>query len=351
MLPIVIRSTEEMLRLVPDHLREASWRSVSSKARTILTVVLPPALPGIVSGVLLAMARAAGETAPLLFTIGAATSINWNPFNGPNTALSVQIFAQRPAALRRRPGAGVGCGADADRDGLHPARPVPRRGRVLRPTRDAMTATNEPMMSEDHRWCAAPRHSTEAAHGRRCPPARRGRRRARPRASRRSCSSVDDLAVYYGSFRAVREVTLSIRKNEITAFIGPSGCGKTTVLRCLNRMNDLIPSARVEGKVPYHGIDLYGPNVSAAEVRRRIGMVFQRPNPFPKSIYDNVAFGPQGQRGARRAELDEIVEASLRGAALWDEVKDRLEDARRSACRAVSSSGCASPGRSPWSRR
>lgn len=133
------------------------------------------------------------------------------------------------------------------------------------------------------------------------------------------------LEVHYGAFRAVREVTMGIRSNEITAFIGPSGCGKTTVLRCLNRMNDVIPTARVGGAVRYHGIDLYGPDVSATEVRRRVGMVFQRPNPFPKSIYDNVAYGPKvnGVRG--RAKLDEIVERSLRGAALWDEVKGRLK--------------------------
>ncbi|MDB4955669.1 MAG: phosphate transporter, ATPase subunit [Myxococcales bacterium] len=137
---------------------------------------------------------------------------------------------------------------------------------------------------------------------------------------------LDKLEVYYGAFRAVRDVTLQIRKNEITAFIGPSGCGKTTVLRCLNRMNDLIPGARVGGKVTYHGVDLYTQEVSAAEVRRRIGMVFQKPNPFPKSIYDNISFGPRINGITDRAKLDEIVEKSLRAAALWDEVKDRLRN-------------------------
>ncbi len=136
---------------------------------------------------------------------------------------------------------------------------------------------------------------------------------------------VKDLAVYYGSFRAVREVNLPIRSQEITAFIGPSGCGKTTVLRCLNRMNDLILTARVEGQILYHNTDLYAPNVSAAEVRRRIGMVFQRPNPFPKSIYDNVAYGARINGVRKKGELDDIVEKSLRGAALWDEMKDRLK--------------------------
>jgi phosphate transport system ATP-binding protein len=134
---------------------------------------------------------------------------------------------------------------------------------------------------------------------------------------------VRDLSVYYGTFRAVRDVNLQIRRNQITAFIGPSGCGKTTVLRCFNRMNDLIETARVDGTVDYHGVDLYGDGINATEVRRRIGMVFQKPNPFPKSIYDNVAFGPKvaGIKG----DMDEIVERSLRRAALWDEVKDRLK--------------------------
>jgi phosphate transport system ATP-binding protein len=137
--------------------------------------------------------------------------------------------------------------------------------------------------------------------------------------------TLEDLSVFYGPFRAVRDVDLRIRKNEITAFIGPSGCGKTTVLRCLNRMNDLVASARVEGKVRYHDVDLYSPDVSATEVRRHIGMVFQKPNPFPKSIYDNVSFGPRVNGVRKKGELDDIVEQSLRGAALWDEVKDRLK--------------------------
>jgi len=136
---------------------------------------------------------------------------------------------------------------------------------------------------------------------------------------------LQDLDVHYGGFRAVQNVTMDIKRHEITAFIGPSGCGKTTVLRCLNRMNDEIPGARVGGSVLYHGVDLYAPDVSATEVRRRIGMVFQKANPFPKSIYDNVAFGPRVNGTKSKAALDEIVESSLRGAALWDEVKDRLK--------------------------
>ena len=141
----------------------------------------------------------------------------------------------------------------------------------------------------------------------------------------RTVFDVRDLAVYYGDFRAVRDVSLEIRQHEITAFIGPSGCGKSTVLRCFDRMNDLIEIARVEGTVLYHGIDLYAPEVDPVEVRRRVGMVFQKPNPFPKSIYDNLAFGPRLNGVKKKSALDEIVESSLRRAALWDEVKDRLK--------------------------
>jgi phosphate transport system ATP-binding protein len=136
---------------------------------------------------------------------------------------------------------------------------------------------------------------------------------------------VQGLDVFYGGFRAVRDVSLQIREREITSFIGPSGCGKTTVLRCLNRMNDLVDGCRVEGRVDYHGIDLYDPKIDAVEVRKRIGMVFQKPNPFPKSIYDNVAFGPRLSGVKRGAELDDIVQKALTQAALWDEVKDRLK--------------------------
>jgi phosphate transport system ATP-binding protein len=135
----------------------------------------------------------------------------------------------------------------------------------------------------------------------------------------------DHVSVWYGSFRAVTDVSLAVHQHEITAFIGPSGCGKTTVLRTLNRMNDLVPGSRVEGEVRYHGVPLYSKDVSATAVRRRIGMVFQKPNPFPKSIYDNVAYGPRINGIRRRGELDEVVERSLRQGALWDEVKDRLQ--------------------------
>jgi phosphate transport system ATP-binding protein len=133
-----------------------------------------------------------------------------------------------------------------------------------------------------------------------------------------------DVSIHYGAKQALAGVNLGIRRGEITALIGPSGCGKTTFLRSLNRMNDSVPGFRIEGSILYHGHELYGGNVDQVEVRRRIGMVFQKPNPFPKSIYDNVAWAPRNL-GLRRG-LDERVEQALRGAALWDEVKDRLKD-------------------------
>jgi phosphate transport system ATP-binding protein len=134
---------------------------------------------------------------------------------------------------------------------------------------------------------------------------------------------LQDISVFYDGVAAVRDITMDVHRHEVTALIGPSGCGKSTLIRCLNRMNDLIPTATVEGKLLYHGEDLYGPKVDPIQVRKLIGMVFQKPNPFPKSIHDNVAFGPRvlGMKG----DMDEIVEKALRGAALWDEVKDRLD--------------------------
>jgi phosphate transport system ATP-binding protein len=150
------------------------------------------------------------------------------------------------------------------------------------------------------------------------------RERAGEEAERETLFDVRDVSVFYGGFRAVRNVTLPILRNEITALIGPSGCGKTTFLRCLNRMNDLISNARIEGQIVYHGVDLYDPKVDPVEVRRHIGMVFQKPNPFPKSIYDNVAFGPR--IGGFKGNMDDLVEEALHRAALWDEVKGKLTE-------------------------
>ena len=142
--------------------------------------------------------------------------------------------------------------------------------------------------------------------------------------SREAVFSIEDLSVRYGNALALQGTTLDVHKNAVTAFIGPSGCGKSTFIRCLNRMNDLIPGARVDGRILYHGRDLYASEVDPVEVRRRIGMVFQKPNPFPKSVYDNIAFGPR-MLGMKK-DLAERVERVLRHAALWEEVKDRLKE-------------------------
>lgn len=135
---------------------------------------------------------------------------------------------------------------------------------------------------------------------------------------------VNGLNVYYGKFQALMDINMDIQEKKITAIIGPSGCGKSTLLRSFNRMNDLTSSARISGKIALCGDDIYGPGVDVVEIRRRIGMVFQRPNPFPKSIYDNVAYGPRLYGVTRKRDLDPIVESSLKQAALWDEVKDKL---------------------------
>ena len=137
--------------------------------------------------------------------------------------------------------------------------------------------------------------------------------------------TVNDLNLWYGAAQALHHVSLSVPEKSITALIGPSGCGKSTFLKTLDRMNDLIPGVRVEGQVLYRGEDIYAPSVDVNRLRREVGMVFQKPNPFPMSIYDNVAYGPRTHGVRNRAQLDELVEKSLRGAAIWDEVKDRLK--------------------------
>jgi phosphate transport system ATP-binding protein len=137
--------------------------------------------------------------------------------------------------------------------------------------------------------------------------------------------SVKDLDLYYGDFKALKNINIEINPNEITAFIGPSGCGKSTLLRCLNRMNDLVEGCKIEGNVLLDGTDIYGKNIDVNLLRKKVGMVFQKPNPFPMSIYDNIAYGPRTHGIKNKAQLDEIVETSLKNSAIWDECKDRLK--------------------------
>jgi len=184
--------------------------------------------------------------------------------------------------------------------------------------------TQEPDRREREARAATSGAPSTSSEGQAAPALQTEAKGQRPAAgTREAIYDLDDVGVAYGGVPAVREVTFPIYQHEITALIGPSGCGKSTLIRCLNRMNDLIPAAAVTGKVAYHGQNLYDDEIDPVQVRKHIGMVFQKPNPFPKSIYDNIAFGPRvlGMDG----DMDEIVESALRRGALWDEVKDRLK--------------------------
>ena len=318
MIPIVVRTTEEILRLVPDALREASYALGIPRWRTIVSIVLPSALPGITTGVMLAISRVSGETAPLLLTVFGNASINTNPFNGPQEGLPLFVFSE--AGLPNNP--------SVDRAwagaltlivfvvGLNLIARLVIRTSVLRRNR--------------------PRVTTDIHHHYNTMGTDMAKR-----------LDATNLNIYYGKFLAVSDVNLTIAPRSVTAFIGPSGCGKSTVLRTLNRMHEVIPGARVDGEVMLDGENIYANNVDPVDVRRTIGMVFQRPNPFPTmSIYDNVVAGLRLQsRRISKTDLDGVVEKSLRGANLWDEVKDRLPDPAPD-CPVGSSSGCASPARS-----
>jgi phosphate transport system ATP-binding protein len=178
-------------------------------------------------------------------------------------------------------------------------------------------------MATDESRAGTGRTEREAAAARAAIAVQPGEFRHSTPGKREKVFELKGAGVSYSGKTAVRDISMDVHRNDVTALIGPSGCGKSTLLRCLNRMNDLIPGAEVEGELLYHGEDLYGPAVDPVQVRKLIGMVFQKPNPFPKSIFDNVAFGPRVL--GRKEGLDETVEEALRGAALWDEVKDRLD--------------------------
>ncbi len=299
MLPVVVRNSEEMLKLVPSELREASYALGVPKWRTITKVVLPTAFSGIVTGIVLGIARAMGETAPLLLLVGTNPKINFDPFSlsltdpnpNPMTTLPTYIFEQlTTAAGSTTAPAFYRAWAAALVLTDHHHHVVERAGAVRRPVHQG------------------PRLATR-----------------RTRIAMAKSIDVSDLNVYYGKFLAVEGVSMTVEPRSVTAFIGPSGCGKSTFLRTLNRMHEVIPGARVEGKVLLDGEDIYHSSVDPVNVRRTIGMVFQRPNPFPTmSIYDNVVAGLKLQGRQPKKKLDEIVEKALKGANLWNEVSDRL---------------------------
>ena len=250
-LPTILRTTEEALKAVPDSFREGSFGLGAGKLRTVFRIVLPSAVPGIFSGIILAIGRIVGETAALIFTAGTFS--------------------------------GVAAG-----HGHRHQRAVRRRGKANCPAH-AVSATGRSSHMEQDKIV------------------------------------IEHLNLWYGSFQALKDINLRLPANEITAFIGPSGCGKSTLLKSLNRMNDLVEGCRIEGTVTLDGEDIFSRKMDVNLLRKRVGMVFQKPNPFPMSIYDNVAYGPRTHGIRSRVKLDEIVEKSLRGAAIWDEVKDRLK--------------------------
>ena len=247
-LPLILRTTEEALLSIPDSYREGSFGLGAGRLRTVTRIVLPPAMSGILAGVILAIGRVVGETAALIYTAG--TVADW-----PKGVMS----SGRTLAVHMYVLSG---------EGLH----VPEA----------------------------------------------------------SATAVVLLVIVVGmnalsSYVALKDINLSIPRNRIAAFIGPSGCGKSTLLKTLNRMNDLVPGCRVTGKVLLDGTDVLTPDTDVNLLRKRVGMVFQKPNPFPMSVYDNIAYGPRTHGIHGRARLDELVEQSLRQAAIWDELKDRLQ--------------------------
>ena len=308
MLPTVIVASREAIRAVPDSIRQGAFALGATQWQVVWRQVLPAAIPGIATGSILALARAIGETAPLLL-VGALTYVAVDPtILGSFTALPVQIYQwiTRPQEEFRaaRRGRDHGAARDpADDERVRDLAPQPLPTTMVRDDMESSTATPARIAGVDEKLL-----ERNELRGLRAP--RGALRGVRP-------------AVAYSGVPALKNVSLEIYKNYVTAFIGPSGCGKSTFIRCFNRMNDLIPSAAIDGRILYHGLDLYGPEVDAVEVRKRIGMVFQKPNPFPKSIYDNIAFGPRVL--GLKDNMDDRVEKALRQAALWDEVKSRLK--------------------------
>ena len=287
-LPWTITASEEALKTIPNSYREGALALGATKWQSIRTNVLPYAVPGMLTGTVLGLARAAGETAPILFT-GAAfypavpSQIPGRPVHGP----AVSPLHHGHSAPSHPPGPSAGL--------RH--RPRPDRPR--------------------------PRHEHDGRHH----PVPAEKETAMSSAENPIKIRAENLDFYYGPTRALKNVTIDCYDRKVTAIIGPSGCGKSTFIRTLNRMNDVIAGTRVEGTILLDGRDINAPDVDVVELRRRVGMVFQKPNPFPKSIYDNIAYGLRinGLRDKRKHRGDRRAEPP-RGAALWEEVKDRLDE-------------------------
>ena len=285
-IPVVVRTTENMLALIPNALREAAYALGTPKWRVIMTVTFKAARAGVITGVLLAFARIAGETAPLLFTAlsNQFWTSNLGAADGEPAGDDLQV---RHEPLRELAEAGLGRG-------------VPHHvGR-------ACTQHPRPHLLPQQSLRSPMDAKVEVPVGERVK------------------LSVRNLNFYYGGFQALKNITLDIPERKVTAFIGPSGCGKSTLLRTFNRMFELYPEQRAEGEIIMDGSNLLTSKEDVSLIRAKIGMVFQKPTPFPMSIYDNVAFGVKLFESLPRVEMDERVEWALKKAALWTEVKDKL---------------------------
>ena len=344
--PVVIVSTEEALRAIPGGVREGSLALGATKFQTLMRVLVPMASPGMMTGFILAMARAAGEVAPLMITgvvklaptlpvdghfrssTPIASSCTWA---STSTTSGSSRPTSRPQAdgVRHDVAAAVDRAGDEQRGDL-PAKQHAKTFPVARDLNDdgpELDAPRSGCTTRVPRECvhviADENNDTTLIHRRsrppQCPSAEAGRLRD-------PIVRDTDLRLYYGASEALYDITMDFPRHQVTALIGPSGCGKSTLLRCLNRMNDLIDDVPTTGEILLDGQDITDPTLDVIELRRRVGMVFQRPTPFPKSIYENVAYGLRIAGIRDRAVLDEAVEKSLRRAALWDEVKDRLHE-------------------------
>ncbi len=307
LLPVVVRTTDETIRLVPVSLREAALALGAPQWRVIVQILYPAARTGMITGVLLGIARISGETAPLLFT-----ALNNQYLDRRSDAADGEYSrGDLPVCAQPLPGlAPTGLGRGASHD---PVRAGRERGRPVCP---ALAGRKDMRMPQQGGTAVRPQIGAIEV----------GRNNARPNGNAASPVKVEiqDLDFFYGSNQALKHVTLRLPERQVTGMIGPSGCGKSTLLRVLNRMYDLYPGQRATGRVMMDGENLIGPDVDLIWLRSRVGMLFQKPTPFPMSIYDNIAFGVRLHERLSRAEMDERVEWSLTRAALWGEVKDRL---------------------------
>ena len=286
MLPIVMRTTEEAIRAVPRYIRWGAYGLGATKWQVVSKIVLPSAFGRIATGIVLAIGRAIGETAVVLYTMGQAINLPISPLDsGRPMTVHLYLLANDGINMNAAYGTALLLMLIILAFNLF-ARYLSRKSRYV-PKESMSVYQNAPA----------------------------------PEVSAITAANFD---FWYGDFHALTDVNLNIAKNKITAFIGPSGCGKSTFLRCMNRMNDLIEGTRCEGAMTLDGADIYAEGVDPVDLRRRVGMIFQQPNPFPKSIYENVAFGPRLQGVTSKSDLDDIVEESLKRANLWKEVSNQL---------------------------